>query len=268
MSDFAPEWLALREGADHRSINHTVRRHLLAFLNEQANVHISDLGCGTGSNMRSLAPEISARQLWMLVDRDEALLKLAATMTTDVAAAYQIEVRAHKADLSSGDIAEIAAHSDLITAAALFDLVSPDMITRMADQIADAGIAFYTVLTYDGIASWLPETDLNATMRDAFNRHQRTDKGFGAAAGPEATSLLSKAFSARGYNVLRGKSPWVLDHNLATLRHETDRGWATAVAETGEITREQADAWLQSREADASAITIVGHEDFLALPPE
>lgn len=267
MSGFAPEWLALREGADHRSINHAVRRHLLAYLNEEANVHIADLGCGTGSNLRSLAPEITARQLWLLVDHDETLLQLAATMTTDVAAAYQIEVRAHKADLSSGDITEIAAHSDLITASALFDLVSPDMITSIVNQIADAGIAFYTVLIYDGVASWLPEDDLNGTMRDAFNLHQQTDKGFGNAAGPDATSLLAKAFAERGYNILRGKSPWILDHNLATLRQETDRGWAAAVVETGAVTKAQADVWIKSRQADDTAITIIGHEDFLALPP-
>lgn len=268
MSGFSPEWLALREGADHRAINHTVRRHLLAHLADEGNVHIADLGCGTGSNFRSLAPEIDARQLWLLVDNDDQLLQLAATMTADIAAARQIEVRAHPTDLATGDISEIAAHSDLITSSALFDLVAPATIEKMVNSITDAGIAFYTTLTYDGIASWLPDHPLNATMREVFNQHQRSDKGFGAAAGPDATNVLAKAFAARGYNVLRGKSPWVLDQSLTTLRHETDRGWAKAVSETGALTSSDTDAWLQSRQDDAGAVTIVSHEDLLALPPK
>jgi SAM-dependent methyltransferase len=268
MSGFAPEWLALREGADHRSINHTVRRHLLAYLSDYANVHIADLGCGTGSNFRSLAPEIAARQLWLLVDHDEGLLQLAAAMTQDIALAKQIEVRAHQADLSDGDLHDIAAHADLITAAALFDLISPEVIEKMVDAITQANIAFYTVLTYDGVAAWLPEAPHNKTMREAFNRHQRTDKGFGPAAGPEASNILANAFIARGYRVLRGKSPWVLDGGLATLRQEADRGWAAAVAQTGALSDEETESWLQMREADPGAVSIIGHEDLLALPPQ
>ena len=268
MSDFAPEWLALREGADHRAIDHTVRRHLLAYLAEQGNVHISDLGSGTGSNFRSLAPEITARQMWLLVDKDESLLQLAAAMTQDVAAAKQIEVRMHQTDLSDGNIHEIVAHSDLVTASALFDLVSEQAIKTIVDAITEANCAFYTTLTYNGLAAWLPEQPLNETMREAFNRHQRTDKGFGVAAGPEATQMLAHAFSERGYNVLRGNSPWILDGTLASLRDETDRGWVEAVVEEGSVTREDAAHWLEARTGTDDAITIVGHEDLVALPPE
>lgn len=268
MSGFAPEWLALREGADHGSVNHAVRRELLTFLEGRDIVRFADLGCGTGSNFRSLAPEIACQQSWLLVDHDARLLQLAAAMTADVAKSRSIEVRVHEADLSAGDIAALAARTDVVTAAALFDLVSPAVIEQMVGHIADAGCAFYTVLTYDGTAAWLPEYPLNKTMRDAFNRHQRSDKGFGPAAGPDATDVLATAFTARGYRVVRGSSPWVLDRRLQTLRHETDRGWAAAVVESGALTREAADGWLAAREADDMTVTIVGHEDLVALPPQ
>lgn len=263
MSGFAPEWLALREAADHGAINHGVRQALLAHLSGLDHVRVADLGCGTGSNFRSLAPGIAGHQSWLLIDHDPKLLELAATMTADVAAA---EVSVHAADLAGGDLDAIAAGADLVTASALFDLVSLDAIERMVGSVADANCAFYTVLTYDGIAAWLPETPLDATLRDAFNRHQQTDKGFGPAAGPDATDALAAAFAARGYRVTRGKSAWLLDGRFAELRHATDRGWANAVVETGAATREQADAWVRAREDEAEAVTIVGHEDLLALP--
>lgn len=267
MSGFAPEWLALREGADHRSINHAVRRALLEHISGQETVRIADLGCGTGSNFRSLAPEIAAKQAWLLVDHDPQLLQLARVMTTDQARACQAEVRVLEADLATGDLDSIAGRVDLVTAAALFDLISADVITKLVRSIATARCAFYTVLTYDGLATWLPETPINPTLRDAFNRHQQTDKGFGPAAGPTATDVLAAAFGEHGYRVLRGKSPWVLDADLATLRNETDRGWAGAVAETGAVPSAECDAWLTARQDDRQARTIVGHEDLLALPP-
>ena len=133
--------------------------------------------------------------------------------------------------------------------------------------VSDNQCGFYTVLTYDGVATWLPETPLNPTLREAFNRHQQTDKGFGPAAGPAATGVLAAAFIERGYRVIRGRSPWLLDASLKTLRQETDRGWVNAVVETGAIDRAEADAWLNAREEHDDAVTIVGHEDLLALPP-
>ncbi|MFY0614542.1 MAG: class I SAM-dependent methyltransferase [Hyphomicrobiaceae bacterium] len=267
MSGFAPEWLALREGADHRSINHVVRRALLAHVSRLDVVRIADLGCGTGSNFRSLAPEIAAKQAWQLIDHDPQLLQLASVMTADQARTSQAEVRVLETDLATGNLDNIASQVDLVTAAALFDLISADVIDKLVRSIAAAGCAFYTVLTYDGIATWLPETPINATLREAFNRHQQTDKGFGPAAGPTATDVLASAFAGQGYRVVRGKSPWILDAGLSTLRHETDRGWAGAVAETDALTSEECATWLKEREAAPSAVTIVGHEDLLALPP-
>ncbi len=268
MSGFAPEWLALREGADHRSINHVVRRELLRYLSAFDAVQVADLGSGTGSNFRSLAPEISTNQNWLLVDHDAQLLQLATVMTADLARINKIDVCVQEAELATGDLGEIAAQSDLITAAALFDLISPVVIEKMVQSIARANSAFYAVLTYDGLAAWRPESPLNVTMRDAFNQHQQTDKGFGPAAGPTATDVLATTFTSHGYKVVRGKSPWLLGAGLATLRHETDRGWAGAVVETGALSKIETDAWLQAREADDAAVTIVGHEDLLALPPQ
>lgn len=266
MSGFAPEWLSLREGADHRSVNHAVRRELHAYLAQFPDLFIADLGCGTGSNFRSLAPEIDQPQGWLLVDHDPKLLALAKVMTADIVAEKHVAIEFQQADLSSGNLGALLRSANLVTAAALFDLVSPAVIDTMADGIVAANCAFYTVLTYDGVASWLPESAHNQILRDAFNRHQQTDKGFGPAAGPDATTVLAHAFEKRGYRVVRGKSPWVLDGGLGALRREADRGWAGAVVETGDLTRAAADAWLSQRETDEHAVTIVGHEDLLAVP--
>lgn len=279
---FSPEWLALREPADHAAINAEVRMALVDRLAAPSHVRIVDLGCGAGSNLRSLAPRLGLHQDWTLVDYDSALLGVARDRLAEIGSiatdekgrlaiacgGRRLDIEFRQADFSSGDFVPLLAGADLVTAAALFDLVSVAVIEKLVAAVTASRQIFATVLTYDGIAAWLPSHPADNAMRDAFNRHQHGDKGFGPAAGPDATDALAAAFTRHGYRVLRGKSPWVLDRQWERLRHELDRGWAGAVLETGDVAAATVESWLAHRMAAAGAVTIVGHEDLLAVPPD
>ena len=278
MSGFSPEWLALREPADHVSINAHVRHELLRGIASQQAVKVVDLGCGAGSNLRGLSPWLPAGQSWTLVDYDQRLLDAAKALIATPPVGVSpipsapgqggggLPVTYRQADFSNGAFAPLVAGADLVTAAALFDLISVPVIGKLADAVTANRQIFYTVLTYDGIASFLPEHPLDRTMREAFNRHQQTDKGFGPAAGPHATQALAEAFASRGYRVIRCKSPWVLDRTFERLRRELDQGWANAVRETGAVPVREIEGWIAHRLAAEDAVTIVGHEDLLAMP--
>src|SRR5688500_1818912 len=73
----APDWLALREPADAAA-----RSSALAELVAQhcggGPLTVRDLGCGTGSMLRWLAPQLPGPQRWYLHDRDPVLLARAA----------------------------------------------------------------------------------------------------------------------------------------------------------------------------------------------
>lgn len=267
MSGFSPEWLSLREPADHAAINAQVRAACARAFAGRDLIRIVDLGCGTGSNLRSLAPALGSRQHWTLVDHDPQLLEIAKARASEAdysSSLMKIDYR--QADLSCGALAPLIGGADLVTASALFDLVSLSAISRVVTEVAAAKCAFYTVLTYDGIAAFLPEHPADPAMREAFNRHQQWDKGFGPAAGPSATGALAMAFQQRGYLTRRGKSPWVLDASQSALRCELERGWAEAVRETGLVSRSKIHEWLAHRAAAPDAVTIISHEDLLALP--
>jgi SAM-dependent methyltransferase len=281
MTGFSPEWLELREPADHYSVNANVRQELVRHLSGRSSISVVDLGCGTGSNLRGLAPILGRKQRWTLVDHDTRLLEAAAArlrgwahsavntgqgLTIDRGHAT-VSVSLREADLANGAFARIIQGADLVTAAALFDLVSHSLIERLTEAVAATAQVLYAVLTYDGKAAWRPEHPADSAMRDAFNHHQRGDKGFGPAAGPAATDALAAAFARHGYTVFRGKSPWVLDHSFAALRFELDRDWAAAVRESGLVPQSTVDEWLRHRFAAGTKVTLVGHEDLLALPP-
>jgi SAM-dependent methyltransferase len=276
MSGFAPEWLDLREGVDHRSRNQKLAGALAKHFDGWRPITVVDLGCGTGSNLRATAPLLGPEQHWTLVDNDQRLLDAAAERLIAWAdgadrkgstlalfkGAKRIDVEFRRADLAGDLEGALGPSANLVTASALFDLVSAEFIARLAAAVAARKSAFYTVLTYDGDQRWMPEHEADAALVAAFNAHQRRDKGFGPAAGPDAPDALSEAFVAAGYTVQEGDSAWRLDGGDAALIAELAAGFADAARETGQVDAPTIAAWRTVIRTGA----VVGHTDTLALP--
>lgn len=283
MSGFSASWLALREGADHRARHAGLAGRVAGHLADKAVVRVIDLGCGTGSNLRATAPLLGAAQEWVLVDYDPALLEEAALVLSAWAddskaigdglvllkGAKSIGVTFRIADLNTDLEAVLARKPDLVTASALFDLISSGWMQRFARGVAAQKAAFYTVLTYDGRDDFAPPHALDHAVIAAFGTHQTRDKGFGPAAGPRAVRALGEAFETMGYSAQTGDSPWVLGPDDAPLVRELLRGMAGAVGETGTITQEDLSDWLAFRLEHAGtpqACLTTGHTDLFATP--
>ncbi|MGD9784124.1 MAG: class I SAM-dependent methyltransferase [Hyphomicrobiaceae bacterium] len=278
MSGFSAEWLALREPADHRARNREVAAALAARLAQRERVEVVDLGCGSGSNLRAMAELLPARQSWTLVDLDEGLLaaaRAALSGWSDTArelpggnvaltkSGREIDVTFRRADLAADVEAAIGEAPSLVTAAALFDLAAPAFIARTARAVTSRDALFYTVLTYNGIQHWGPRHPSDNRVTSAFNRHQMSDKGLGASAGPTAPVCLADAFRAAGYGVIEGDSPWRLAAPRdATLIAELVSGQAAAALETGTVDRRDVERWSAVTRTSAE----VGHTDTFAFP--
>ncbi len=279
MSGFSSDWLKLRESADHRARNRQLLAKLAAHFTDRETVLVVDLGTGTGSNLRAIAPQLPALQQWILVDHDPALL----TAACDCIAAWadssrptatgieaskggrSILVELKRADLSAEPAAWGGAAPDLVTAAALFDLVSATWIDRFVTALARSRLAFYTALTHSHTAEWNPPHPADAAMTKAFESHFGSDKGFGPSAGSRATDLLANKLSAAGYQVESAPSPWQLGRADAALIATLADGWAAAVRETKRVTPTTISDWLAARKAEGVSC-VVGHKDLLALP--
>jgi hypothetical protein len=104
-------------------------------------------------------------------------------------------------------------------------------------------------------------------IRDRFLAHQRTDKGFGPALGPDAPRHLTERLEGMGHKVAIEPSDWELglaDRALLEAMLES------VVAVAGEIRQDARLAdWAAQRRMQLARGELgltVGHLDLLALP--
>lgn len=265
MSGFDARWLSLREPADHRSRSEVLAQGLRLWLARSASsAPLIDLGCGTGSDVRYLAPRLGGAQRWIGVDDDERLLR-ALTKTTFAG----VTIEARRVDLARNLSAMEGLAPRVFVASALLDLVSRAWLQELVALARGCGAAVLFALSYDGRIEADPGHPADAMVRDAFNAHQRRDKGFGPALGPDSCDSVATALAAAGYDVRREITDWRLDAADAALMMPLLDGIAAAAREQKPEASAVIDDWLDERRARCKAGTLrltVGHEDTLGLP--
>ena len=269
---FAAEWLSLREPVDHRS-RAAGLVSLLATGRRKDPLRVLDLGAGTGSNLRYLAPRMPGPQDWTLVDHDQHLLDAA---TGPDPAARVNRVRADLSDLSCLDIAG----ADVVTGSALLDLVSEDWLRRLVDECCRGSCRALFALTYDGSIDWRGPADGrdahesdDELVRERANLHQRQDKGFGPALGPRAGAVAHTLFQQAGYRTWLVPSPWWLGPTDTEVARTLVEGWQSAASSPGSggeaVQVDRIGAWAGRRLhaiATGDFGLCVGHVDLLAMP--
>jgi hypothetical protein len=278
VSGFSAEWLALREPADARARAAALERGLAEALAARGRdpgtpwVAV-DLASGTGANVRHLAPRLPGPQRWRLLDQDPGLLEHASGRCAGLRAAdgSPVVIETQTLDLSrAAALAGACRGASLVTASALLDLVSEAWLEDLAAACASAGAVALFALDYDGRRECVPGEAGDAQALEAFNQHQRRDKGFGPALGPRATDVAADAFAARGFRVQRARSDWWLGPGEGRLQAALLHGWAGAALDAQPGASATLEAWLARREAhlaSGASRLLVGHQDLLAVPP-
>ncbi len=282
---FSADWLAQREWLDGRSRSHRLTGLAADWLATRPGGHggphgIVDLGSGSGSNLRFLAPRLPGPQRWRLVDHDPTLLALArrqgATLRDSVGDRLAIQTCCR--DLSPVED-ELLADADLVVASALFDLVSQPWAEALVAASAARRQGLLFTLSVDGDWAFLDaaghriEDEEDIAIRALFQAHQRRDKGLGPALGSSAPAVLAAAMSAAGYRLESATTPWHLaagDEARVPLAESLLQGWHDAALELAPEEASRLERWRSRRLAGLAAGELgltVGHRDLLALPP-
>lgn len=293
---FSADWLRQREPFDAVARDAAAQRlqlqDRLAALRPHAKEpwRVIDLACGTGANLRWLAPRLGGAQQWLVVDHDADLLacwpeRLAAAGAAPVGSSaaldqilsfsgpgFDARIVRQQADLMT-ELDSLPWHAaDLVTASALLDLVGSVWLHRLVAVSAASGTAMLMSLNVDGRHVWSIEDPMDATVGRLFGEHQQRDKGLGPALGAAAVPALQRALTAAGYSVFTAASDWWLDSRESSgaraLQCALIDGMAAAACEQSPASAPSVLAWRQRRHALAQESPLrVGHLDLLALPP-
>jgi SAM-dependent methyltransferase len=171
---------------------------------------IHDLGCGTGSMGRWLAPQLPGRQHWILYDRDADLLEQAGAEMVDRAAdGAPVTVETRQRDITRLTADDFDG-AGLVTASALLDLLTVDEIERIVAACVGAGCPALLTISVIGRVDLTPADPLDAQIAAAFNAHQRRTVGGRRLLGPDAVDATVDAFTRRGAATVVRPSPWRL----------------------------------------------------------
>ena len=233
------EWLALREAADAAAraekLVELVHRRVAAV--PRAVIH--DLGTGTGSMGRWLAPRLPGPQHWVLYDHDADLLRHAAAGMAGMAGMPgRVTVETRQRDitrLTAGDLAG----ATLVTASALLDMLTGDEVRRVVAACAGAGCPALLTISVIGRVELTPPDPLDAEIEAAFNTHQRRTVDGRRLLGPDQAGLAAEWFT----------------------------GWVDAACEQRPELTDPVAGYARRRLADAAAGrlgVVVEHTDLLA----
>jgi hypothetical protein len=282
---FDPDWLALREEFDSASRSLALAQRLSGQL--PARPRLLDLGAGTGSLFRWLAPIIGRAQVWTFVDTDRDLIAEAFEETAGWAAAqgWTVTFPGHAAnrallvhtphgawrvealvsDLATPDVLRLHA-ADAVVCSAFLDLVSAAWIDQFCNMLR---VPFLACLSVDGRDTFLPRHPADAIVAAGFRRDQARDKGFGPALGPQAPAALLAALRARGFAVASAPSDWHIPRGSLAMLREIVQSHAKAAAMWFPARRGVIADWESTRLSQAMAGRLVirtGHRDCLAIP--
>ena len=270
MSEVIPvsaEWLTLREQADARSRSPELAA-AAAGLVAPGPVVVHDLGSGTGSMMRWLAPLLPGPQTWVLHDWNPALLHRAAEDAGQDAALSDVDVRTsvtHADGLHPGDLAG----ASLITGSALLDVLTRREIATIVRTCVATGVPTLFSLSVTGRVRLEPEDPRDPLVEAAFNDHQRRATGRRRLLGPDGVAAAVDLFRSAGWTVRVADSPWRLDSSDATLLGEWFDGWIAAAVEERPALAEWAPEYGRVRTeqlAEGRLGAAVDHMDLLAWP--
>ena len=264
-------WLTLREPADAAARSGELVESLLSHLSGGRDLVVHDLGSGSGSMARWLAPQLPGAQHWVLYDRDVELLALApADLPTLPAGSGPVTLETRRRDITRLDPDELAG-AGLVTASALLDMLTAEELDRLVASSAGAGCPVLVTLSVVGRVELDPADPLDEVVQAAFNAHQRRDNGAGRLLGPDALERAVSAFASRGLAVAVRPSPWLLGSHHAVLASAWFEGWLGAALEQQPDLQHVTISYRKRRLAEAISGRLevtVHHQDLLAIPAD
>ena len=248
-----------------------------------ARPRLLDLGAGTGSLFRWLAPRIGRAQAWLLADDDDALIAEAfdrthawaarrgwtvtwpgrAMLVHTPAGAWRME--GFGVDLAAAPAGLPLDRIDAVVCSGLLERVSRAWLHRLLGAVR---VPLLASVLPTGQHEWLPRHAADRLIGAAFARAQSSDAGFGPPLGENAASVVHHALRVAGFSVRAAASNWRIGRSeLATTRALVQLA-AEQARRAFPLRRLTIAEWeaVRLRQALAARLAVrVGHRDILGF---
>ncbi len=266
--EVSSDWLALREAEDARARSAELAAAVPALL-PAGTLTVHDLGSGTGSMVRWLAPRLPGPQTWVLHDWNADLTRRA----LDVEAPRDREGAPVSLVPQIGELGELsAAHLNgaaLVTASALLDVLTAREAHSLVDACVGAGAPALLSLSVTGEVHLRPRDAGDSAYSNAFNTHQTRETDGRRLLGRHGAPIVKGLFELAGWKVRTTRTHWLLDAGRTLLLQEWLNGWVDAAEEQDPGLRERFEGYRDLRSAQLArgrlSVDVV-HTDLLAWP--
>ena len=262
------DWLALREAEDARARSATLASAVPGLLGAGP-FTVHDLGSGTGSMMRWLAPRLPGPQTWVLHDWNASLTARASEgRPPRDRAGRPVGIRSRIGELDRLDASALRGAS-LVTASALLDVLTAAEAHAIVEACVAAAVPVLLSLSVTGDVALTPWDPRDIRFARAFNAHQRREVAGRRLLGRYGATLVGGLFRLAGWNLRTAITTWQLNAGDRLLLAEWFDGWTEAAVEQEPgLLRESRGyrelRWAQQARGELSAT--VYHLDLLAWP--
>lgn len=247
-TDFTIDWLSERFRFDCLARNKKVEQSCINYFQGQPVLSIVDIGAGHGSNFFYLFPKFTQHQNWTLVELNADLLEAALTRMAQFAKANKYpckrtgqtiifkagnkEIRIRGIHASFMDLKQLIRleATDLVTAGAVFDLLSITLFEQLAQQLINSNTPLLSTINYNGMA-FSPQAEKDAYFIQLYGAHMQREQSFGNSMGPECTSLMLAFFERNNISVKVGESNWEITPGDVKMHHHLLHYLENAISE-------------------------------------
>lgn len=266
--EVSSDWLALREPEDARARSRELALAASSRLGPGP-IEVHDLGSGTGSMMRWLAPLLPGPQAWVLHDWNPELVARATSGDVPLDRdGRPVSVTARTGELERLDARDLEGAS-LATASALLDVLTFEELRAVVGAIVAVGCPALMSLSVTGDVRLDPPDARDDGVAGAFNAHQERLVGARRLLGPSGAGLAQLLFRQAGWNVRTADTHWRLGRHEPALLEQWFDGWLEAALEQRPELRDECAAYraLRAEQLQRGALSVVvAHADLLAWP--
>lgn len=282
-------WLAYRYSCDAQARNPEIEHKFLEFFDHHAHqLHITDVGAGTGANFRYYFNKIKQDQDWTLIEQDPHIIRACHICLEKFAHEHQYNLQQEGEDFlitSAGKTARIRTiqgsldhieqltdlqKADVVTANAVFDLISYDQFDRLAGKLSENKVCLLATMNYYE-TSFLPFSEKDHWFMQLYHTHMTRPQSFGIAMGPNCVEEMLDLLAQHHMLIEQEGSQWHISRRHTTMQHFLLQFIENAIKDLSLADGEQKDfnEWIAERKAqshDRALEIYVDHCDIFAYP--